>query len=64
MVQTQDIQCGQCNAINKYEYVTKGDKHILRCRECTHEKVIAIITTSSTTNTIIKGLPVKVIFDK
>lgn len=46
----QDKRCGQCSALNQHETVWHGDTHIIRCRRCGHEKVIAKITTSSTTS--------------
>jgi len=46
----QDKQCGQCSALNQHETVWRGNEHIIRCRRCGHEKVIAVLTTASTTN--------------
>jgi uncharacterized Zn finger protein len=46
----QDKQCGQCSALNQHETVWHNNEYIIRCRRCGHEKVIAVLTTASTTN--------------
>lgn len=62
----RDKQCGQCSALNQHETVWRNFEHVLRCRRCGHEKVIAVLTTVSTANTPIiynaKELPSKEIF--
>lgn len=62
----QDKQCGQCSALNQHETVWRGNENIIRCRRCGHEKVIAKLTTASTTNTPInicaRKFPSKEIF--
>jgi uncharacterized Zn finger protein len=62
----QDKQCGQCSALNQHEIVWRGNEQIIRCRRCAHEKVIAVLTTASTTNAPIiykaERIPSKEIF--
>lgn len=63
----QDKECSKCSAVNNYETVWRGNEHIIRCRICNHEKVIATITTSltNTNNPIVyqaKEMPTKIKF--
>ena len=43
----QDKECSKCGALNRTDYVSRGKKTYLRCKECGHEKLFATFTTGS-----------------
>ena len=48
----EKVRCSQCGSLNNYETVDRksfiGLETIKRCIKCKHEKVVSILTTSST----------------
>lgn len=43
----QDKRCSKCNALNLFEEIWRDNLHLIRCRNCLHEKIIGTLYTTN-----------------
>lgn len=37
----QNCRCGECSSLNLFDIFWRGNKQIIKCQICAHEKVVA-----------------------